>query len=370
MRSLLLLLLFAAASAFGQSGVGFISITRFDKSRPPIEEQGDKEHGRILQINMWYPTAEGKKLAAEKMCFGDYVGLAGLELDSSLVKDWYNLGVNRYFAWPESAKANRQEFLEFLQRKEPMKAIKNAARHKQKYPLIMLVHGYAADHAFLAEKIAEKGFVVMQVPVKGTLRSELDYEDRGLESQVLDYEFGLKILQEEFQMETDAIGVAGFSFGGQSAIALAIRNGQVKAVASLDGGIGSAFGARLLESQSYYDTKKLSQPILHLYNARDPYTDLKWLKTAPRSQRFLVSMKNMEHGHFTSFGMLNEWLPGIMGENAPDPGAGYDAVITLTADFFHTSIKNAAPVRNDFITEEIKNNPFLKSVIINSEIIS
>lgn len=366
MKLIACLLLIAAVPAFSQHTPGFKSITRFDNTRAAVEEQVDKQHGRIIQINIWYPSES----TTSRVSFGDYVGLAGLELDSLRRNDWNNLGVNRYFAWPESVKFEKQRFLEFLGKTMPMKASLNAEAPKQKYPLIMLVHGYAADYAYLAEKLAGNGFVVMHVPVKGTLKTELDYEGKGLESQVLDYEYGLSVLKSEFPFFTNQIGVVGFSFGGQSALAIALRNSDVKAVVSLDGGIGSAFGAQLLQAQPYYDVKKLNQPILHLYNARDTYTDLSWLKTAPQTSRWLVSMKNMEHGHFTSFGMLNKWLPGIMGSNNPDPGRGYEAVITLTEVFFEKTIKKTALTGKNFIPAILKKHNWLIDTIEKHEFVS
>ena len=190
-----------------------------------------------------------------------------------------------------------------------------------------------------------------------------------MESQVLDYEFGLNILRKEFPVIKDEIAVAGFSFGGQSAMALAIRNKSVKSVLSFDGGIGSAFGAHLLSSQPWYDPSKINQPILHLYNARDEYTDLSWLKTIPETRRYLVSMKNMEHGHFTSFGMLNKALPGIMGKNNPDPARGYEGIMLLATSFINTTLKNHTIPAKNFIDMEIKRIPWLKNTISAEECI-
>ncbi|MBL7700178.1 MAG: dienelactone hydrolase family protein [Chitinophagaceae bacterium] len=366
MKLFTLLLVITAVPGLSQFSTGFKSITRFDSSRPPVEKQGDKEHGRIIQINVWYPSQKTEN----RMTFRDYVGLAGLELDSSLNNDWYTLGLNRYFSWPESVKFEKKKFIDFIEREVPMNASKNAPGLVEKFPLIILVHGYAADYAFVAEKLASNGFVVMHVPVKGTLQTELDYQEKGLESQVLDYEYGLCVLKSEFPVFTNEIGVAGFSFGGQSAVAIALRNNNVKAIVSLDGGIGSAFGAQLLRAQSFYDVKKLNQPLLHLYNARDSYADLSWIKAAPQRSRWLVAMKNMEHGHFTSFGMLNSWLPGIMGKDAPDPGRGYEAVMELTGKFFTRLIKNKMPVNENFFAEVMKKNGWIKKTIEKSEFIS
>jgi len=41
----------------GSSKPGFMSLTRLDESRPAIKEQPQKDKGRIIQINIWYPSA-------------------------------------------------------------------------------------------------------------------------------------------------------------------------------------------------------------------------------------------------------------------------------------------------------------------------
>ena len=233
----------------GKLKPGFISITRFDTSRPAVEEQPAGDKGRIIQVNVWYPSTGDTKL----LSFSDYTKLVGRELDISAAnKSADTKGADKYFEWPASTGADKKAFLDFLAKKIPMRAHRNAKWLKQKNPLVMLVHGFAADYAYLAEYLAGNGYTVLQVPVKGTTTYELDYEKKGLESQVKDYEFALRIIEKEFSIATGKMAVVGFSFGGQSAVALSLRNKNIKAIISLDGGIGSAFGADLLGRQSYY----------------------------------------------------------------------------------------------------------------------
>ena len=87
MKNLYLLLCFFCNYSFAQITKlepslykpGFISLTRFDASRPAIKEQPVKDKGRIIQINIWYPSAANTK----QLCFKDYVNLVSKELDSS-----------------------------------------------------------------------------------------------------------------------------------------------------------------------------------------------------------------------------------------------------------------------------------------------
>jgi len=249
-----------------------------------------------------------------------------------------------------------------------MLAYRDAKWVREEYPLVMLVHGFAADHSYLAEYLASNGYVVVQVPVKGTKQYELDYEGLGLDTQVKDYEFALKILKKEFSGVPDVAATIGFSFGGQAAVALAIRNRSVKAVVSLDGGIGSFFGAQLLSNQSYYRELDIMAPILHLYNPADPYTDLNWFNTIRHSERFLVAMKNMQHGHFTSFGLINKNIPGIMGKEIADPGNAYETVMLLTKEFLSRSLKETTAQANNFPDTQKENYSWISECIGKTEI--
>ncbi len=310
----------------GPHGVGFTSLTRFDDSRPAVKEQLQQNAGRIIPVNLWYPAARGGR----KMCFSDYVTLAGLELDSTRNGNTKSLGIQRYYSWPQYMKADSLAFVNYLSQCSRMMAVNGTPKKLQDYPVVLLVHGSAADHAWMAENLASHGFIVVHVPVKGSKTYELDYADKGLENQVLDYEFALKTVMREFAVKSEPMAAIGFSFGGQSAVALALRNRSIRKVVSLDGGIGSTFGAQLLKAQSYYDEANLPT-ILHLYNNRDKDADVGWLKTLPKTTT--VALPNMEHGYFTSFGKIRNHLPDIMGKDAPDPGGGYEMVICRTTEF-------------------------------------
>ena len=192
--------------------------------------------------------------------------------------------------------------------------------------------------------------------------------ERVWKHQVLDYEFALSVLKKEFPYLSGEAAVAGFSFGGQSAVALALRNKSIKAVISLDGGIGSVFGAQLLSNQSYYREQDMVAPILHLYNPADPYTDLTWFKSIPYSERFLAAMKNMQHGHFTSFGLLNKIVPGIMGKETADPGNGYEAVMLLTKEFLDQSLNKTLSASANFFDQQKKANGWIEDCVATTSI--
>ncbi len=351
----------------GREIVGFLSLSRYDQSRPAVRQQAKKDRGRLLQINIWYPAAD---VTVNKNSFSDYVQLAGKELDESPNDEtWKENGIDKYFEWPASLGADKEQFLDFLNRKSPMLAWKNAAFKKKDIPLVMLVHGFAADYAYLAEYLASHGYLVMHIPVKGSSSYELDYEGKGLETQVLDYEFGLNVMQNFFLFQPGNMAAIGFSFGGQSAVALSIRNKNIKAVVSLDGGIGSAFGGELLSRQLFYGLPGIRAAILHLYNPNDQYADLSWLNRYRFSDRIYVAMKNMQHGHFTSFGLLNKFIPGIMGKSNPDPGNAYEAIMLMSKEFLDQHLNSKKTKNSDLLLSLQLKKSWLKDCIVEIETI-
>ncbi|MBK7872234.1 MAG: dienelactone hydrolase family protein [Saprospiraceae bacterium] len=349
MKKVVFLLLLAACAqaqtpfiqelAFGKYPVGFQTFFEYDNTRPAVQEQKVKDKGRLLQINVWYPASKKGK---ETMRFKDYVHLVGKELDADN-PSYKQDGIAKYFAWPVSAGTSQSDIDAFLNQNISLSAVRGSSIANGPFPVVMLVHGFAVDYAFLGEYLASMGFIAVHVPVKGTTTYELDYglQDKGLETQVLDYEYAIKIVAQKFkQAQTAETGVIAFSFGGQSALGMAIRNSNIKAVVSLDGGIGSDFGGVLLSKQAFYDVNKINAPILHLYNPNDPYTDLKWLNTYKSSKRTLVALKSVAHGHFTSFGLLDNQIPYVIGKNEPRPGKAYEAIMLYTQTFLDKHLNN------------------------------
>ena len=109
-----------------------------------------------------------------------------------------------------------------------MKAIKNITFESGKHPIILLMHGSSFYFAFLAESLAEQGYLVIYVPIKGYRQKALDVNGIGMETEIRDYEFSLSILSNENSLDLTNIAALGFSFGGQSALGLACGNPNIK----------------------------------------------------------------------------------------------------------------------------------------------
>ena len=226
-----------------------------------------------------------------------------------------------------------------------MKAIENIAFKSGKHPVILLMHGSAIDFAFLAESLAEQGYIVINVPIKGYRQKELDVNGIGMETQIRDYEFGLSVLANNNSLDLTNVAVLGFSFGGQSALGLACRNPNIKVVISYDGGIGDRFGARLIKEDTFCSIENVSASILHIYDASYTRAYLDKIKSFIYAERTLIGLNEIAHWHFTSFGYLSSKFQNLFGRNEFAKN-GYKTILEITEGYLHSKSKNPSKPYN------------------------
>jgi hypothetical protein len=309
---------------FGKYDVGFASFTEKDFGRP---SRSENKMGRSIQINVWYPT-NGK---GSRMFFKDYIDLLASEDSVTAI---FNKGAPIFLAQLSARGANVEAWQAFLAGAPPMNSKRNAAFMQGNFPIVLLMHGSAFIHCLMAEFLASNGMIVISTPFKGYLQNAFDVNTTGMETEIRDHEFALSFIAQHFKISPSKIGVAGISFGGQSAIAFAVRNTLVKGVVSLDGGIGSIFGSQLLSAFPFYSIEKVQKPILHLYNPEDRGGNIDWFYTCEFTDRYLIAFKHMEHSFFTIYGMLDNFVEGSIGPTANKAGDNYEAVLSYTLAFF------------------------------------
>ncbi len=316
--------------------VGFSSRIEIDKSRPSTI---DYNFGRIIQINIWYPTQI--KQNTQLMDFSDYLKIRNNEMGVKEPIKNYGKTVEDYFEWPISQGANESVIDSIVSTRLPMKAAKNIAFKPGKHPVILLMHGSAVDFAFLGESLAEQGYIAINIPIKGYRQKELDVNGIGMETEIRDYEFAMSVLSNNSSLDLTEIVALGFSFGGQSALALACRNPNIKTVISYDGGIGDRFGTRLIDESPFCSTENVSASILHIYDASYTRKYLDKIRSLVYAERTLIGLNRIAHWHFTSFGYLASKFPNLFDkkEVARD---GYETIFEITEAYLHSKLKNTS----------------------------
>jgi dienelactone hydrolase len=326
----------AASLAFAESPVGFRVIEKRDASRP----LKDATAGRPIQIALWYPASGKGSSDAARMRFRDYMAL-GLSAKSfaapapEAVEQM--LGEYRKFLLATGVDAVEAEALLAT----PMAAVRDAPAAEGSFPLVLLAPGNAQsaeDVAALAELLAARGFLAASVPsptrISGPMQSEADIPEKA-DEQASDLGFARQALRA--QAREGRIAVVGHSFGARSALLLAMRDSDVAAVVSLDGGIGAKTGAGLLEKSRGFSRERMRAALLHFYEELDPQMapDFTLIRSLDRSDRWLVRVSGMHHIHFTTIGALIGASPGLFRATSAssETGPAQDSVLQATESF-------------------------------------
>ena len=337
----------AEAAEASSYSVGFRVTGEADRTRSTAA----RPDGRPLQLSVWYPAASGGR----PLVFRDYVVLSASEIeggDSAAGTASAEGAVQNYRDFLTGAGVAASEVDAWLVTK--MRATRDAIPASGRFPLILIAHGNgqsAHDQAFLAELLASRGYTVATVPsqarIDGPMQSEEDIA-RHVEAQTLDLAFAARKLRMSPGTRAGRYGVVGHSFGARSALLLAMRDPDVGALVSLDGGIGGKAGKGQIEKTRGFDLARSTVPILHLYEEGDRFMvpDLDLLRSLA-GPRWLVKVDAMRHVHFSSTGAMARTEPSAAKATSatPDTGAAWDVAAETTLRFLDRFLRDAAPLR-------------------------
>jgi hypothetical protein len=319
----------------GPYAVGFKVLYGFDKSRPALREQQQqaKSSGRSMQLSIWYPASA----SSDNITMGTYLTLKGDEVNFVSEKKAKENAALKILA--SDFRSTEKQIVESLFPIK-MKSVNNSAAKTEKFPAVIMTHNNAVGYSLLAELLASHGFIVALSPITGTLSKEFDWQiSSGIETEVADLEFVFKTVQESFSnANVNSIGVVGYSYGAMAAVAFSMRHNNVKAVVSLDGGIGSLWGGHLLSTLKDYDLTKINKPLLHLWSDLEVGFDLHYVRSYTAADRYIVKAGGLEHNSFVTDGALNAIL-----QNKPDKEKyihEHQEVCKTTVLFLNQQLKN------------------------------
>jgi pimeloyl-ACP methyl ester carboxylesterase len=322
---------------------------------------------RPLQIAVWYPAT---KSGGSGMSYRDYVALTASENhpEGKPRSDEVKKAVEEFRSFLASARVTAVDTERILA--TPMEAVRDAAPAKGTFPLVMISLGNgqsAHDQAFLGESLARHGFVAATVPsasrISGPMRSEEDIAAKA-EEQAGDLARAASRVKTRAELEREGFAVVGHSFGARAALLLAMSDSSIRALVSLDGGIGAKTGRGRLEQSSLFHAKSMAAPILHFFEDLDDFMapDFGLLDSLEGSRRFLVRVPDVHHVHFTSVGPLSSRAPSLAAATRAADGTGrsIEAVESSTLAFLDIFLngtdRSGAPWKPsdpEFLTVEI-----------------
>jgi dienelactone hydrolase len=334
-----------AQSSRGAGGapgaVGARTMLVVDSARPAL----DGEARRPMQLTVWYPAVAG---GGARVTWGDYFDLAAAE---------------RSAATDSARTAARAGYAAFLQRQgmtpaavtawfaTPMRAVRDAAVADGRHPLVVLVQGNgqsAVDLSVLAEDLAGHGYVVATTPsytrITKPPESEADVGP-GAEEQADDIAF---IVAHVGWAGADGsrMGLVAHSLGARGALLFAMRRTDVRALVSLDGGIGTATGRAVMERSRSFTGHRIGAHVLHLYETSDAFMapDFALLRQLTDADVRTVHVPVLHHHHFTSLGAWCATVPGLVqATGGTDQTAPVHAEMTrVTRAFLDTFVRGDA----------------------------
>jgi hypothetical protein len=333
----------------GRFAVGLQVETVADRSRRRNDQAGEPP-GRPIQIFTWYPASP--PALARRLSFADYLSLAD---DPSA---------------PASGRESQRRNLSLFINSEPdgvaadaldrilasrMFAVRNAAPAGGAYPLVLWSarHATPVAQSVLCEYLASHGYVVAFARYTGATLP-LPYETKDgatrlatLNAHVRDLEFALAALSRKSNVERRRVAALSWSYAGESATRLQMRNANVRLVVSLSSNVLSGWVYQSAEALAELDVSQLTATYVLL---AERIATNGAIRTAPPildtlpAAAYFITFPELAHGNFNA---LEGSIPSLMGIakvqrwSKPGPVAqlGYETVSRLTRLFLDAYLK-------------------------------
>ncbi len=292
------------------AAVGFSVAVHVDSARPSPAYPS----GRPLQLGVWYPAEQGGP-PDTGMRYGTYVGLQGGE--SGVTGDSVATGraISAFATFLSGAGLSDSAVAAVVA--APMRGVPGLAPRRSRLPVVLLAAGNGgtiADLAFLGEEFAANGYLAVGLPsptrLGDTLASEADIGTVA-RAQAQDLAFALRTVRRDRELRLGPIAVAGYSFGARGALLFALADTAVRAVVSLDGGVGSATGQESMGAEIGAAAAGFQAPLLHIYERRDAFMrpDFTLLRSLLPARISTAEAAGLGHVHFSSIGDLAVSVP-------------------------------------------------------------
>jgi dienelactone hydrolase len=334
----------------GAYSVGYRASIVPDRSRTFIPERNYEgkfyagERSRPLLIQIFYPAQVSSN--AVRMVYGDYLNLKGdtpaaalvaegLRQRAHVIHDYYQ---GKYL---QSYRNGLYERLINL----PSAAVRDAPAAQGRFPVIIYGGGTnfgMEENTILWEFLASHGYVVAVVPMMGANTVSSFADAIGLETQTRDMEFLFEHMKALPIADMGRVAAMGFSYSGQAALLMAMRNPDVKAVVGFDPSfIGSNYNP-FLKRSPFYNVDNVIVPVLEFHRKDEKTVTYDVTNALKYSERYSFEINDLNHVDFDNYALLyTAVLPEQAMRNSPVPArkAAYEAMARYVLDFLDVYLK-------------------------------
>jgi hypothetical protein len=327
-------LLLAASLDFGPHAVGFETRFARDHSRPPLAEGA----GRLVPVYIWYPASKGT--AGPAMTRGDVIDLLGRYETEARTEATDRIGRERFAELLKGHGGSAERVAELA-------AIRGRARAKApwlagKHPTVFFLdHRSPATIATHGELLASHGYVVASTPMLGSWDVEYDNSVAGMETQVANVRVAIDELARTRSADVSRLALMGVGIAANICVVYHLRNAEIDAVISLDGGLRSPFEAGLTRRNPYFDPAALRAPIL-MVEAPFAAEDRTLLDDYRYMDRWTATFPSMKEFHFLDFGHLESVVPNVIGAAPEGVDAGFAWATRTIRAFLDTHLRGVS----------------------------
>lgn len=258
---------------------------------------------RKIPLGIWYPTSG--RPGKPDVVIAEYLKS--------------HLRSSEYLVLSTIATNNSSDSVQLWQTlNKPLDAVKNVAFPQKKYPLILYAASMNADlgeNYEMMEYLAKHGYIVGAISSFGPNNQRLKFDLPSVRAQETDMRVALDYLINQPYVDTNKIGVMGFSYGALPAVRMATQNPNIKALVTLDGS-HTYFRDLVFEDTLLYQ-KKVPTPYLQLsqrkFKTDEP--DNFFLRKQISGKSFYIRSNKMDHQDFSSnYLLIKSFTPDTLFE--------------------------------------------------------
>jgi len=213
----------------------------------------------------------------------------------------------------------------------------------KKFPVMVLLHGTASQknevgglYQRLAQDLAKAGYASLRIDFAGTGESPVDYRLYNLTSATRDTKSALDFLATQADIDSERMGLVGFSQGGLIAQLVAATDARVKSLVAWSSVAGNGIGAFQFFFDEYYKEAKANgfAAVKFPWRAEPLNFGLQWFDEISKNTS-LDGMKNY-HGNLLAIaGSADTLVPYASSVNLINAANSKNAQLTLVKNADH-----------------------------------
>lgn len=290
---------FQSDLVYGKYPVGFKAVQTIDYTRASLLSGPKQAAGRVMQLYIWYPA---EKANTSQVLYRDYLSYRFGQTQDTRAGFFQSVaelgGDSTLFqaVFPKMAQSKT-------------KAYREAKIASGQFPLIIFPDQVHLQN-ILCEYLASWGFIVVSPVIQGPFAEPMQYDPAGVETGVDDLQFALGYLRKNFPVQRH-FAAMGLGFNATLALAFQMRNPDVKALVSLEGGITTPFEEALIQRSPYYSVERCNAAMLVIHA---PHPDVKpeLVNKYKYAERIFQHYPQSSEFYFLNFGIWERHLKNIL----------------------------------------------------------